>query len=242
VTRFYGHRAVLKNVSFRWPEGQTHVLLGQSGSGKTTVLRTLMGLLTPTEGEVRIGKRLLGEVSREEWLRSIGYIPQQGGLFPHLTARNNVLLVAEARGWNRQQIEQRWEELFPVIQLSRDLMNRYPKELSGGEIQRVAIFRALFLNPQLLVLDEPLSALDPIVRSNLQTELKNLFNGLKKTVVIVTHDLAEAAYFGHSINILRGGELLQSGSFEELSTHPAHPYVEEFVRSQRSIEIEGLHG
>lgn len=201
-----------------------------------------MGLLTPTEGEVRIGKRLLGEVSREEWLRSIGYIPQQGGLFPHLTARNNVLLVAEARGWNRQQIEQRWEELFPVIQLSRDLMNRYPKELSGGEIQRVAIFRALFLNPQLLVLDEPLSALDPIVRSNLQTELKNLFNGLKKTVVIVTHDLAEAAYFGHSINILRGGELLQSGSFEELSTHPAHPYVEEFVRSQRSIEIEGLHG
>jgi osmoprotectant transport system ATP-binding protein len=198
-----------------------------------------MGLLPPDEGDVFVGQRRLGEVSRDEWLGSIGYIPQQGGLFPHLTARNNILLVAEARGWSSQEIERRWEELFPLMHLNLELMTRYPKQLSGGEVQRVAIFRALFLNPQLLVLDEPLSALDPIVRSSLQTELKNLFNRLKKTVVIVTHDLAEAAFFGHTINILKAGELLQSGTFQELSTHPAHPYVEEFVRSQRSIEIEG---
>lgn len=241
VTRFHAKRAVLRDVSFRWPEGQTHVLLGQSGSGKTTVLRTLMGLLPPDSGEVLIGGRRLGDVSRQEWLQSIGYIPQQGGLFPHLNARKNVTLVAKARGWDPIKIESRWHEIFPLIQLRTDLMNRFPKELSGGEIQRLAIFRALFLNPQLLVLDEPLSALDPIVRSNLQTELKSLFNRLKKTVIIVTHDLAEAAYFGHTINILKAGELLQSGSFEELTSHPAHPYVEEFIRSQRSIQIAGTN-
>lgn len=200
-----------------------------------------MGLLSPDQGEVSIAGRKLADSTREEWLEHIGYIPQNGGLFPHLTARKNVTLVAEARGWDAKKIEERWNEIFPLIQLRADLMNRFPKQLSGGEGQRVAIFRALFLNPKLLVLDEPLSALDPIVRSNLQTELKNLFNRLKKTVVIVTHDLAEAAYFGHTINILKSGELLQSGSFEELSSHPAHSYVEEFIRSQRSIEIEGAH-
>lgn len=238
VTKKHSGRPILKDVSFRWADGQTHVLLGQSGSGKTTVLRTLMGLLTPDEGEVWFCDKKLGTVPSEEWLESIGYIPQQGGLFPHLTARENVTLVAEARGWTKERIEKRWGELLPLMQLKDGVLSRYPKELSGGEIQRIAICRALFLNPRLLVLDEPLSALDPIVRSNLQTELKNLFNELKKTVIIVTHDLAEAAYFGHTIHILKNGELLQSGSFETLRDQPAHPYVEEFIRSQRSIEIE----
>lgn len=240
VSKTQSGHPILKNISFRWPNGQTHVLLGQSGSGKTTVLRTLMGLLPPDEGEVWTCSRKLGSVPREQWLESIGYIPQQGGLFPHLTARKNVTLVAEARGWDQKKIDERWDELVPLMQLKEGVLDHFPKELSGGEVQRIAIIRALFLNPQLLVLDEPLSALDPIVRSNLQTELKDLFNRLKKTVIIVTHDLAEAAYFGHTINILKNGELLQSGSFEELRDHPAHPYVEEFIRSQRSIEIEDL--
>jgi len=240
VSKSQTGRLILKNISFRWPNGQTHVLLGQSGSGKTTVLKTLMGLLPPDEGEVWTCARKLGTVPREQWLESIGYIPQQGGLFPHLTARQNVTLVAEARGWSAQRIEERWNELLPLVQLKEGLLSQYPKQMSGGEAQRVAIFRALFLNPQLLVLDEPLSALDPIVRSNLQTDLKNLFNRLKKTVIIVTHDLAEAAYFGHTISILKNGELLQTGTFEDLRDRPAHPYVEEFIRSQRSIEIEDL--
>lgn len=240
VTKSQSGQLILKDISFSWPNGQTHVLLGQSGSGKTTVLRTLMGLIPPDQGEVWLDDRRQGVVPREQWLESIGYIPQQGGLFPHLTAQQNVTLVAEARGWSKNRIEKRWNEIFHLMQLKEELLSRYPKELSGGEVQRIAILRALFLNPQLLVLDEPFGALDPIVRSNLQTELKDLFNRLKKTVIIVTHDLAEAAYFGHTINILRNGELLQSGTFEELRDHPSHPFVEEFIRSQRSIEIEGF--
>jgi osmoprotectant transport system ATP-binding protein len=239
IEKNVGGKEVLNRVSLTIARGQTHILLGPSGSGKTTLLKILMGLVAPTHGDVWIDGHNPRSMPLAQWVKRIGYVPQAGGLFPHLTVYENVTLVARAQKWPDALIAKRWSEITPLVSLHLELTNRFPKQISGGEAQRVAILRALFLDPEFLVLDEPLSALDPVVRSGMQSELKGLFDRLQKTVVIVTHDIAEAAYLGNCISLLHAGTVLQTGSFSDLRDHPAHPYVSEFVRSQRSLFDDG---
>ena len=166
--------------------------------------------------------------------RKMGYVIQDGGLFPHLTAEANVTLMARHIGWPRERIEPRLAELLGLTQLARDTLGRFPAQLSGGQRQRVSLMRALMLDPDVLLLDEPLGALDPMIRSDLQEDLARIFRSLAKTVVLVTHDLGEAAYLGEHLVLLREGRTVQQGTLAELAGAPAEPFVERFLRAQRS--------
>ena len=174
--------------------------------------------------------------TRETWLHRLGYVPQDGGLFPHLTAGRNVTLVAETLKWPKAKIQNRVRELMEIVSLSEDHLARYPRQLSGGQKQRLAIMRAVFLDPQIILLDEPLAALDPIVRSDVQGRLREIFRRLQKTVLLVTHDLSEAAYLGDEVTLLKDGRVLQTGPLKELIHQPADPYVTQFINAQRSWE------
>jgi osmoprotectant transport system ATP-binding protein len=213
--------------------GETLVLIGPSGSGKSTLLRLMVGLLRPDAGRVRFGDVELGPETIQAIRRRIGYVVQEGGLFPHLTARQNVALLARHLRWPPARIEARLGELAGLTRLPLPIFDRYPSQLSGGQRQRVGMVRALMLDPDLLVLDEPLGALDPLVRAELQDDLQAVFRALGKTVVMVTHDLDEAAFFGHRLLLLREGRVVQDGTLEELARTPADPFVTRFLHAQR---------
>jgi osmoprotectant transport system ATP-binding protein len=217
VVKRFGTSSALAGVSLTVAANTTHVLLGGSGSGKSTLLRVVLGLVTPDGGDVE---------------RRIGYVVQEGALYPHLTAARNVGLPARARGWTDAAIDARVEELARIVAFRRPLLERYPVELSGGQRQRVSLMRALVLDPPVLLLDEPLGALDPITRTELQEELVRMFRELRKTVVLVTHDVREAFVFGSAITLLDGGRVVQQGTFEDLARRPATPLVTEFLRAQ----------
>jgi osmoprotectant transport system ATP-binding protein len=170
--------------------------------------------------------------TRDGLLAGMGYVVQDGGLYPHLTAFANAALAAEAQRWARARIEARVAELAELAGLDADVLRRYPRELSGGQRQRVGLMRALMLDPPVLLLDEPLGALDPIVRAELQEQLGRLFARLGKTVVLVTHDLREAARLGHTITLLTAGRVVQHGTFADLAERPAAPFVTQFLTAQ----------
>ncbi len=172
----------------------------------------------------------------------MGYVIQEGGLFPHLTARDNVALAAESLGKDRMAIEKRTEELRLLVRLSSDVLERYPAQLSGGQRQRVSLMRALMLDPHLLLLDEPLAALDPMIRADLQDDLRAIFRSLKKTVLMVTHDMGEAVFFGDHIVLMRAGRIVQSGTPDDLLQRPANAFVSRFIQAQRSpLERRSMH-
>jgi osmoprotectant transport system ATP-binding protein len=234
VSKSYNKQVALAPTTLTFPPGATTVLIGPSGCGKSTLLRIMAGLIRPDTGRVFFGGRPLTPENVEELRHAMGYVIQDGGLFPHLTAERNVTLLARFLKRPAVVIERRLGELADLVQLSRDLLARYPTQLSGGQRQRVGLMRALMLDPDLLLLDEPLGALDPITRSELQTQLKEIFARLKKSVVLVTHDMGEAAYFGDTIILLRDGRVVQSGTLADLLERPAEPYVADFIRAQRS--------
>ena len=233
VSKRFGSLEALRDVSLRVERGQTGVLIGESGSGKSTVLRLVTGLLVPDHGTVRVGDAKVEPSVVQSLRRRMGYVIQEGGLFPHLTAFANAALMAKHLGWPADKIRARIEELRVLMRLPAEVLGRYPRALSGGQRQRVGLMRALMLDPELLLLDEPLGALDPITRSELQTDLKAIFSELRKTVVIVTHDLAEAAFFGDFIAVMRGGAILQRGSLRDLLEQPADPYITRFMEAHR---------
>jgi osmoprotectant transport system ATP-binding protein len=235
LKKTYASKKVLDEVSYDFAQGQTHIILGSSGSGKSTLLRMVLGLIEPSGGEIWIDSERMTTSSRIALTRQMGYVIQEGGLFPHLSCRANVSLVARTLGWPSQKINDRIRELCQLSDLEGSLLQRFPRELSGGQRQRVGLIRALMLDPKILLLDEPLGALDPMIRSGLQQQLKALFTRLKKTVLLVTHDLAEAAYLGDSILLLNEGKVLQSGTFSDLVCHPATSYVHEFISAQRGL-------
>jgi osmoprotectant transport system ATP-binding protein len=229
VVKRFGTRRVLDDLSLTIPPGRTTVLLGPSGCGKSTLLRLLLGLLTPDEGTVQFDGGPIERTTRHRF----GYVVQEGGLFPHLTATGNASLLARHLGWSRDRWEQRVRELADLARLPIDGLSRYPSELSGGQRQRVGLMRALMLDPKVLLLDEPLGALDPITRAELQRDLKEIFTRLSKTVVLVTHDLAEAAYFADDVVLLNDGRIAQRGGLGDLIRAPADPFVTRFVDAQR---------
>lgn len=239
ISKKYGEKAALQPTTLEFNQGVTTALIGPSGCGKSTMLRTIAGLEAPDAGRVVIDGRALdlrNAASMSAERRAMGYVIQDGGLFPHLTAERNVTLVARWLGQDESKVRARTFELADMVRLSRDTLARYPQALSGGERQRVGLMRALMLDPKLLLLDEPMGALDPITRYELQAELRAIFDRLKKTVVLVTHDLAEAAYLAKSIVVMKAGAVIQVGSFAELRDTPRDPYVRDFVRAQRPPE------
>lgn len=232
LTKSFGPVQALKSISLQLPSRQNHVVIGSSGSGKTTLLRILLGLEAPTSGQVTVdGEAVNG-------FEQIGYMPQNGGLFPHMTALRNVSLMAQLRSWPKIKINTRAEELSQLIGLDTDFLKRFPSQMSGGQRQRVSLMRALFLDPQILILDEPLGALDPLIRYDLQTELAKIFKKLNKTVVIVTHDLSEAVFFGKTITLLHEGQMMQTGSFDDLNLRPQSKFVTQFLQAQRPLVFE----
>jgi osmoprotectant transport system ATP-binding protein len=233
VSKSYGGERALDGISLTIAPGDATALIGPSGSGKSTLFGLLTGLLKPDSGIVYFHDQDISRGSIRELRQRIGYVIQDGGLFPHLTGRGNVSLMAEHLGWSRSKIASRVDDLLELTRLSPDLLARYPAEMSGGQRQRVALVRALMLDADVLLLDEPLAALDPIVRAELQQELAKIFRRLRKTVALITHDLAEAAFFADRIVLLRRGRVVQTGSINELRDSPADDFVRQFVQAQQ---------
>ncbi len=241
VTRRYGAITALSEFTLAFTPGRTTALLGPSGCGKSTILRLAIGLVAPDQGEVR----LFGQVLRDTELASarhrIGYVIQQGGLFPNLDVRANVTLVAQHLRWSAARIADRFDELLSLVKLPREVARRSIDEVSGGQRQRVSLMRALMLDPPLLLLDEPLGALDPMVRSEMQDDLSALFGSLGKTVVLVTHDVAECARLADEVVLMRDGRIEQRGLLAQLMAAPEGSFARAFVTAQRGAReiLEG---
>jgi osmoprotectant transport system ATP-binding protein len=235
VAKRYGDAPALQPTNLSIAQGQTTVLIGPSGCGKSTLLRLIVGLVRPDAGEIIFDGKQIADDGIEIFRRRLGYVIQEGGLFPHLTARGNILLMARHLAKSDEEMQPRLSELCQLTRFSENLLDRYPVELSGGQRQRVSLMRALMLSPELLLLDEPLGALDPLVRASLQKDLKEIFVRLKQTTLLVTHDLAEAAYLGDAIVLMNEGRIVQQGSINEFRERPANDFVTEFINAQRSL-------
>jgi osmoprotectant transport system ATP-binding protein len=235
VSKRYADAAALYSTNLSIERGNTTVLIGPSGCGKSTLLRLIIGLIKPDSGSITFDGEPISPHNIDALRRRIGYVIQEGGLFPHLTARANVLLMARHVGTFHEEMHKKLLELSELTRFSDNLLLRYPVELSGGQRQRVSLMRALMLSPELLLLDEPLGALDPLVRASLQKDLKQIFARLQQTVLFVTHDLAEAIYFGDQIVLMNEGRIVQKGSVTDLRENPADPFVSEFINAQRGL-------
>jgi osmoprotectant transport system ATP-binding protein len=234
ISKRYDDTPALLPTDLHVAKGETLVLIGPSGCGKSTLLRLIAGLVQPDSGTIRFEGTVLTPANLLQARRRIGYVIQEGGLFPHLCVGDNVTLMARYLRRDAAWIDARLADLVQLMRLPQALMTRFPGELSGGQRQRVSLMRALMLDPDLLLLDEPLGALDPMIRYQLQLELKDIFTTLGKTVVMVTHDIAEAAFFGQTLVLLRAGRIVQTGTLKALADHPAEPFVEAFIGAQRA--------
>jgi osmoprotectant transport system ATP-binding protein len=235
ISKAFDGRMVLSDVSLAVPTAATHALIGSSGSGKTTLLRITLRLIASDQGSVKLDERPLTAFDAGAWADQIGYVPQDGGLFPHLTGRQNVSLVPKLRGWAPERIAARLQELQRLVALETEVLQRYPQQMSGGQKQRVALMRAAMMDPAVMLLDEPMAALDPLIRSTLQQQLKSIFQRLGKTVLIVTHDLAEAVFLAERVTLLHAGKIVQTGTYRDLLRTPADPFVTSFINAQRTL-------
>ena len=224
------------DVSFEVAAGSLHVLIGPSGSGKTTTMRMINRLETISEGTITIDGRDARSMDVVELRRSIGYVIQQGGLFPHFTVAENVSVVPRLLGWPRSRRRVRAEELLALVGLPpAQFADRFPRQLSGGQQQRVGVARALAADPPIILMDEPFGAVDPITRKQLQRELRRIQSEVRKTIVFVTHDIGEAFLLGDRIVLMAEGRIVQNGTPAELLRNPASPFVTEFIGEDRSL-------
>ncbi len=234
VSKKFEELQAVSSVDLNLWERETIVLVGPSGCGKSTLIRLAIGIIVPDEGEIYFKGELVTPENLMEIRRKIGYVIQEGGLFPHLTAIQNIRLVAEYLDWNPDKIKTRIKDLTDLTHFPVDALERFPLQLSGGQRQRVSLMRALMLDPEVLLLDEPLGALDPMIRADLQEELKGIFKSLGKAVLLVTHDINEAGFFADEILLMKDGKVLQQGSIRELLDDPADDFVKKFINAQRN--------
>ncbi|HET6324225.1 MAG TPA: ATP-binding cassette domain-containing protein [Planctomycetaceae bacterium] len=232
VSKAFNGATVVQPFDLIIEQGEVVVLLGPSGCGKTTILRMVAGLSAPSGGQILVDATLLSDQTLSAVRRKLGYVIQEGGLFPHLTALENVTLMPRHDGWSRTKIDARLSTLVQMTQFPSSALTRYPNELSGGQRQRLSLMRALFLNPRILLLDEPLGALDPLIRAGLQRDLNDVFERIGTTVLLVTHDLVEAGRFADRVCVMNAGRIVQQGPFAEILENPSDDFVREFVSSQ----------
>ena len=231
VSKRYGDTVVLSEIELEIPNEQTTVIVGQSGSGKTTLLRMVNGLIKPDSGRLEVFGDLVPEEDIENFRRKIGYAVQGAGLFPHVSVKENIVLIARLVGWSSQDLDERFEMLMRQMELPLDLSDRIPNELSGGQQQRVGLCRALMLKPKLLLLDEPFSAVDPLTRLELYEVVEKLISNEAVSIVMVSHDLGEAKRLGDRMVVLQNGIILQNDLISNVIGNPATPYVERLVQS-----------
>jgi len=237
VTKYYSTVSAIDHVTMEIPSGQTTVLIGPSGCGKSTLLRLMIGLITPDSGRITALDLPLDAEHLTDLRRRVGYVIQDGGLFPNMNAWENITIMARYLNWEPGRIQRRVEMLSGLTKINTPELQRFPSQLSGGQRQRVSLMRALMLNPEILLLDEPLGSLDPLIRYDLQEDLKNIFSSLNKTVVMVTRDLAEASFFADRIVLMHAGRIVQHGLLEDFVHRPAEPFVQTFIRAQRSWSV-----
>lgn len=237
VTKFFpnANRPAVDHVSFRAAAGDLVVLLGPSGCGKTTLLKMINRLYEPDEGQIWIGNEEIQTLPVNQLRRQIGYAIQQVGLFPHMTIRKNVAVVPHLLGWDEKKIDSRSKYLLNLVGLPENYLKRYPRQLSGGEQQRIGLARALAADPQILLMDEPFAAVDAINRERLQGELLEIHHKLHKTILFVTHDVEEAFRLADKIIIMQAGKLVQYGTPLEIMTQPKDKFVEELVGSNNML-------
>lgn len=233
VSKAYKDVTVLKDISFTIEDGTLVTLIGESGCGKTTTLKMINRLIEPTSGKILINGEDVHKKNEIELRRSIGYVIQQTGLFPHLTIKENIEIIPKALKMEKKKIEAKTKEVLKMVDLDEDLLDRYPNELSGGQQQRVGIARAFMNDPKIILMDEPFSALDPMSRSALQEELLKIQDKFHKTIVFVTHDMDEAIKLADKIAIMDGGKLVQYDTPENILKHPKTEFVKEFVGKDR---------
>lgn len=235
VSKKYGDGpAAVKSLNLEIRDGEVLVLIGPSGCGKTTTMKMINRIITHSQGRISIHGKDINTLDPVILRRSIGYVIQQIGLFPHYTIEENIALIPRLKKWKKEEIKERVGELLKVVGLDPELFaKRYPKELSGGQQQRVGVARALAANPDIILMDEPFGALDPITREQLQDELLRIQSEMRKTIVFVTHDMDEALKLGDRIAIMKDGELLQLDTPDQLLNHPSHGFVEEFIGKKR---------
>ena len=235
ISKSFNHTKAISDLESIIDSAKTTVLIGPSGCGKSTLIRLIVGLIPCDAGKIYIEGELLTSENIIKIRHKIGYVIQEGGLFPHLTARGNISLLAKYLKWNQIRINQRISELADLTKFPIDALDRYPLQLSGGQQQRISLMRALMLDPPILLLDEPLGSLDPMIRYDLQKDLKNIFRSLHKTVLMVTHDLSEADYFADEIILMKNGKIVQKGLIEDFREQPAEDFVTRFIKAQRYL-------
>lgn len=233
VSKSFGSTLVLKPTTIEFRNGESTVLIGPSGCGKSTLLRLLIGLISPDTGTIDFESKPITPQTVNLLRQRMGYVIQDGGLFPHLTAKENVQILAKHLNWSPSKMDARVQELAELTRLPHAALERYPANMSGGQRQRVGIMRALMLDPPVILLDEPMGALDPLVRFDLQEDLRNIFRTLQKTSIMVTHDMGEAAFFGDRVLLLSEGSIVQEGHLNDLINNPASEYVARFINAQR---------
>ena len=237
ITKKFKQQTAVDCISFNVNEGENFVLLGTSGCGKTTTLKMINRLIEPTAGEIFINQKNIKKEDTEILRRSIGYALQNTGLFPHYTVAENIAVVPNLFKWNKEKIKSRVLELMNKLHLSKDYYNAYPNELSGGQQQRVGLARALAADAAILLMDEPFGALDPITRTKVRNDFKNLEEFKKKTIVLVTHDVQEAFELADRICLMDKGKIVQTGTPAELLFKPANDFVQQFFDEQR-LQLE----
>ncbi len=237
IEKYYGELKAVSNLNVTFPKGQISVIIGPSGCGKTTTLKMINLMVKPTHGKITIDSKDINKFHPEKLRRSIGYVIQNIGLFPHMSVSNNISVVPRLLKWSKHKIRERTNELLELVGLdSKIYLEKYPNQLSGGEAQRIGVARALAADPSILLMDEPFGAVDPLTREILQTEFLEIQNRVKKTIVFITHDLDEAIKLADKLIIMKDGKIIQDDSPDRILTEPKNQFIRDFIGTDRALK------